>query len=356
MKRFKSFLGVAVITLMVFVTGVNASTVDESKAPDKVFIGWDPNVTVEERENVFYVTLNGDINQDLIIESGEEVVLDLNGYTFNNFTKECEAIKVLQGGKLTIVDNSVEKDGTVTHIAGSTYSPITNLGTLIIESGNYVINDEFYVLRNEGTLTINGGTFESTSKTVSMIGNIQYEDKSVTPNLTINDGEFTAINNVVRNNENSVVTINGGTLTSENTFALDNLAQATVNGGTLTSENNSPVRSFINSETNENATLVVKSDAVLKSNADKANYTLYDNALKSDVTANYKVSVDDNGQIIFVSTELPDPVPETPETPEIPSEEIDNPSTSDNVMTYAVIGIVSLAGIAAASLLIKKFN
>lgn len=350
MKRFKSFLGVLVITLMVFVTGVNAATVDEEKAPDKVFIGWDPNVTVEVKEDIFYVTLKGDINQDLIIESGEEVVLDLNGFTFNNFTKECEAIKVMPGGKLTITDNSEAKSGTVTHIADSTYSPITNLGELIVDGGNYEINDDFYLLRNEGTLTINAGTFKSTSKTTSMIGNIQYEDTSVVPNLTINNGEFTAINNVVRNNENSVVTINGGTLTSESAYALDNLAEATVNAGALTSENNSPVRNIINSETGKNATLKVAAEAVLSSTAEKANYALYDTALKSDVTANYNVNIDENGNITFISTEIPDPVPEKP------SEEIENPSTSDNVMTYVLIGSVSLVGIAATALFIKKFN
>ena len=153
MKRFTCLLGVITLSMLLFVTGVNASTVDESKAPDKVFIGWDPNVDVEVREDIFYVTLTGEINQDLIIENGEEVILDLNGFTFENFTKECEAIKVLKGGKLTIIDSG--DTGTVTHIEGSTYSPITNLGTLIIEDGNYTISDSFYIVRNEGIATIN---------------------------------------------------------------------------------------------------------------------------------------------------------------------------------------------------------
>ncbi len=352
MKRFTCLLGVITLSMLLFVTGVNASTVDESKAPDKVFIGWDPNVDVEVREDIFYVTLTGDINQDLIIENGEEVILDLNGFTFENFTKECEAIKVLKGGKLTIIDSG--DTGTVTHIEGSTYSPITNLGTLIIEDGNYTISDSFYIVRNEGIATINGGTFTSTSTDTSMIGNIQYEDTSVTPVLTIEDGTFTAVSNVLKNNENSVMVVNGGTLTSENAYALDNAAVAEVNGGTLTSENNSPIRNIINPTDGNEASLKV-SNATLNAAADKADYALYDATLQSDVTDKYEVSVDENGNITFVSTEIPDPVPENPDTT-TPEEPIENPSTNDNVVTYIVLGAVSIIGIVAAGILIKRFN
>lgn len=347
MKKLRNILGVMVLSMMVFITGVNAATVDESKAPDKVFIGWDANVDVEVREDVFYVTLTGDIKQDLIIEDGEVVVLDLAGNKFENFTLATEAIKVEKGGELTIIDSV--GTGVVTHQEGSTYGPITNLGTLTIEGGNYEINDSFYVVRNEGTATIKGGTFTSTSTDTSLIGNIRYVDKTVTPVLTIEDGTFTAISNTVKNNPNSEITINGGTFTSENAFALENNGVAVVNGGELTSTNNSAIRTTINSDSE--TSLKVANTAVLSSSADKADYTIYDATLAADVTEDYDVTLDEDGNVVFTEKEEV----ETPTEPETPSEPVvENPSTSDNVLTYMIIGVISLLGIASASLYLKK--
>lgn len=348
MKRLKSILGVMVLSMMLFVTGVNAATVDESKAPGKVFIGWDPNVEVEVREDVFYVTLTGDIKQDLIIEDGEVVVLDLAGNKFENFTLATEAIKVEKGGELTIIDSV--GTGVVTHQEGSTYGPITNLGTLTIEGGNYEINDSFYVVRNEGTATIKGGTFTSTSTDTSLIGNIRYVDESVTPVLTIEDGTFTAVSNTVKNNPNSEITINGGTFTSENAFALDNNGVAVVNGGELTSTNNSAIRTTINSDSE--TSLKVANTAVLSSSTDKADYAIYDATKAADVTEDYDVTLDENGNVVFTEKEEV----ETPTEPEPSEPEIENPSTSDNVLTYMVIGGISIVGIAGASLYLKKRN
>lgn len=352
MKKLKSFLGVMVLAMMLFVTGVSAATVDESKT-DKVFIGWDQYVDVEVREGVFYVTLSGDIKQDLIIEEGEVVVLDLAGNKFENFTLATEAIKVEKGGTLTIIDSV--GTGVVTHQEGSTYSPITNLGTLTIEGGNYTISDSFYIVRNEGTATINGGTFTSTATDTSMIGNIRYVDDTVTPILTIEDGTFTAVSNVIKNNENSEVTINGGTLTSENAFALDNSAVAVVNGGDLTSTNNSAIRNIINNTDGSETSLKVADTVNLTSGSDKANYTIYDATLAVDVTDNYEVTVDEEGNVVFTENVEPEvPTDEVPTDTETPSEEIENPSTNDNILTYAVLGGVSLVVILGASLFLKR--
>ena len=48
--------------------------------------------------------------------------------------------------------------------------------------------------------------------------------------------------------------------------------------------------------------------------------------------------------------------PTEPTTPETPEEEIENPSTNDNVLTYIILGIVSLAGVAGAAIYLKKKN
>ena len=348
----KKLLGLFAVLMLFGVTNVSAIHVDN--------IDYDgSNVTVEQDDEtgVYTLTLTGIADEDLIIRDGEEVILDLNGWMFVNFTKECEAIKIEKGGKLTIVDNSASQGGRVTHVADSTYGPITNLGTLIIEGGTFAVEDSFYVIRNEGTAIINGGTFTSTSTDTSLIGNIRYVDETVTPVLTIEDGTFTAVSNTVKNNPNSEVTINGGTFTSENAFALDNNGVAVVNGGELTSTNNSAIRTTINSESE--TSLKVAEAAVLTSNEDKADYTIYDATLNEDVTDNYNATVDEEGNVVFeeITTE-----PEEPTTPTDPVEEptepsepvIENPSTLDNISVFMILGAISVIGLTVATVALKK--
>ena len=43
-------------------------------------------------------------------------------------------------------------------------------------------------------------------------------------------------------------------------------------------------------------------------------------------------------------------------TPVGPTEDIENPSTGDNALTYVILGGISLVGIAIASLYLKKKN
>ena len=331
---------------------VKAATVDEEKATERgqPYIGYDgSNVKVEKEEDVFKLTLTGNATQDLIVYDGETVILDLNGYKLTNYWYECEAIKVLKGGNLAITDS--QGTGVVTHIDDSTYSVITNLGTLKIEGGNYETSKSFYVVRNEGAMTINGGVFKSTSTDTSLIGNIQYEDKNVTPNLTINDGTFTAISNVIRNNENSVVTIEGGELTSESAYALDNLATAEVNGGTLTSTNKTAIRYIVDSANINSTSLKVSDNATLASSTDQ-NLTIYDSNAGEDVTSDYTVTIGEDGTIILTNNNQEN----TNDENEPAKEETSNPETLDAAKVYFLFGICSIIGIISTVIYFKKHH
>ena len=73
---------------MVGIMSVHAAAyVDESTMPEgNAFMGWYQDTTVQKKDDIYYVTMGADISTDLIIQKGEEVVLDLNGYTLENFT------------------------------------------------------------------------------------------------------------------------------------------------------------------------------------------------------------------------------------------------------------------------------
>lgn len=357
MKRslFWGFLAAAVL----FPFGVKAATlVDEEKAREENqgYIGWN-GATVEKADGGIYnVKLGQDVEGDFQVRAGEEVVLDLNGYDLINFTNSVETIKVFEGGKLTITDTSKGEKGTVTHKDGSTYSVITNLGTLIINDGKFTTSQSFYVVRNEGDLTINGGKFISTSVDTSMIGNIKYENKDVTPKMVINDGSFEADVTVIRNNIDSSLEINGGTLTSHNSYVVSNSATGVINGGRLTSEKSSVFMNIINDElegtsATKDATLKVSATAVISSSTDKNDYVVYDNTTKEDISDNYQFVTDADGNKVIAEKEKTDVPVDAPQDDDLKEE---NPKTSDGIITYIILGMLSLAALIFALTSIKK--
>lgn len=342
MKKINFILMLIVIFMFVAVTDVSAITAQN--LIDNID-NFSEVVDVVNNNGIYEVTLKSDVELDLEIYSGDTVVLDLNGYTLKNYTIYCEAIKVYSGGTLTIKDSGTT--GKVTTKDDSTYSVITNQGTLIIGDGNYETTLDYYVIRNEGDLTVKGGTFTSTSTRTSLIGNIVGDDATVTPTITIEDGTFSALMNVIMNNEDCEVTIDGGSLTSEYFYALDNFAIATVNGGTLTSNQNTAIRTSINNPEEYTASSLVVSNSVTLNSATEYDYTIYDYTLNEDVTSSVNVSRDENGNITVTAQNDSDEEVTNPD-------EIENPSTNDNILKYVVLGIVSLIAIASITIFLKK--
>ena len=375
MKKLKLLTMIAAIFLFCGMVNVNAATVDSEQADARgqFYVGT-PGTNVEvtkEEDGTFNVKLTGNAVQDIIIYEGEDVTLDLNGYTLTNFTPECEAIKVLYGGKLTIMDSSEEGTGTVTQAATSKFSAITNQGTMIIESGNFITTLSQYVVRNENNLTINGGTFTNESSDTSLIGNIVNMDKSVPedvkPTMLINEGSYTANSNTVINNENCVVEIAGGTFTSENAYALDNWSEATVSGGKLTSINNSAIRygdrgqsesvsltitggTIVSYETADDIK-IVDENAVLDV---RGNLSITGGSFTSDVSeylpSDLELVDDGNGNLVVAEKEVQEEETVPTETP------VENPDTSDINLVF-IISLIVLATAGLTYTLIKrKFN
>mgnify|MGYP005760760841 FL=1 len=375
MKKLKLLTMIAAIFLFCGMVNVNAATVDSEQADARgqVYVGT-PGTNVEvtkEEDGTFNVKLTGNAVQDIIIYEGEDVTLDLNGYTLTNFTPECEAIKVLYGGKLTIMDSSEEGTGTVTQAATSKFSAITNQGTMIIESGNFITTLSQYVVRNENNLTINGGTFTNESSDTSLIGNIVNMDKSVPedvkPTMLINEGSYTANSNTVINNENCVVEIAGGTFTSENAYALDNWSEATVSGGKLTSINNSAIRygdrgqsesvsltitggTIVSYETADDIK-IVDENAVLDV---RGNLSITGGSFTSDVSeylpSDLELVDDGNGNLVVAEKEVQEEETVPTETP------VENPDTSDINLVFIISLIVLATAGLTYTLRKRKFN
>ncbi len=199
-------------------------------------------VKMKLNRNAVY-SASDNAGMDIEAKAGQNIELDLNGFSLTNFSTNCSTINVFPGGKLTIVD-SKGNSGKIYQRTGTEDVPtIYNAGTLVIktgeitgttkvnnipvikntESGVLTIEDNvkvtgsnellsnngiayvkaatfdeqgnFYALRNEGNMSITGATVNTTSDNTSAIGNIGSEDAVLTINSVETDGDSLVVMN-----------------------------------------------------------------------------------------------------------------------------------------------------------------
>ncbi len=104
------------------------------------------------------ITLLADVKENVEIKATKELTLDLNGFTLNGGTVEGKAA-LTNYGTITIKDSSEAQTGTIKRGDNGTVGEIS-----------------YYVIRNQGTMTIESGTvsnnsgYRKTNPTGSMIG------------------------------------------------------------------------------------------------------------------------------------------------------------------------------------------
>ena len=146
------------------------------------------------------VTLLADATEDATVAAGKNITLDLGGKTLTN-TNAGKATLTIAKGATAIVKNgsivggtgyyTIDNYGTatladVTATAGNTDSSmIRNDGTLTIESGSYSGGLNVVKSEEDSTLTINGGKFELSYATNGYTGVV-----FAYGNTTITGGEF----------------------------------------------------------------------------------------------------------------------------------------------------------------------
>ena len=146
------------------------------------------------------VTLLADATEDATIAAGKNITLDLGGKTLTN-TNAGKATLTIAGDATATVKNgsvvggtsfyTIQNNGTatledVTATAGNTGSSmIDNWGTLTIESGSYSGGLDVVKSEEDSTLTINGGKFELSYATNGYTGVV-----FAYGNTTITGGEF----------------------------------------------------------------------------------------------------------------------------------------------------------------------
>lgn len=169
------------------------------------------------------VTLLKDVTENVEIAKEKNLTLDLNGKTLSGGTGTAKAA-LSNLGTITIQDTSAAKTGTIKR-----------------DDNGTVGETSYYVIRNQGTMTIESGTvinnsgYRKTNPTGSMVGSslICNGDCDGGSTLTIKGGTFTQNNFIaIKNGALGVLHVTGGTITS-NHSAIQNWFKADITGGEI---------------------------------------------------------------------------------------------------------------------------
>ena len=209
------------------------------------------------------VTLGDNITASITIPAGTTVTLNLNGKTLTNDAGK-DTITVELGGTLIVegdgkVDNTSDgcaaifNNGMVT-LNGGTFdrSAETSTGKTKEERGS----NSWYTICNHGTLTINSGVTITTANKATDKGRYSsliengYQnyagDKSRVayklgtnqeyPSLLINGGEFFGGINTIKNDDNGMATIKGGSSTNYYQASVQNHHKMVIENGSFSGE------------------------------------------------------------------------------------------------------------------------
>ena len=168
------------------------------------------------------VTLLADTRENVTV-SKNAIVLDLNGHTLNGGTENAKPALTVDNKKVTLKDSSEEHTGTIMREDTAANSGV---------SSHYVID-----IQGAGWLTFESGNVKNNSGNVSGKGAslVRVGDDSVDkyPGLNIKGGTFTQDNFIVIKVDSGDLFLNGGTLNSANSYAIEDWHRATIKGGTV---------------------------------------------------------------------------------------------------------------------------
>ena len=167
------------------------------------------------------VKLLADTKENVTI-STSYVTLDLNGYTLNGGTVAGKPALTVTA-RVTVKDSSETQTGTIKREDTAENSGV---------SSHYVID-----IQGAGWLTFESGNVTNNSGNASGKGAslVRVGDDSVAkyPGLNIKGGTFTQDNFIVIKVDRGDLFLNGGTLNSDNSYAIEDWHRATIKGGTV---------------------------------------------------------------------------------------------------------------------------
>ena len=197
--------------------------------------GGQATTCVAETGSKQYVTLQAAIDAakrnatvKLLTDTEENVTinnamtLDLNGHTLNGGTVAGKPALTVTA-RVTVKDSSAEKTGTIMREDTAENSGVSSHYVIDVQGGGWLTFESGTVKNNSGNAAGKGASL------------VRVGDDSVAkyPGLNIKGGTFAQDNFVVIKIYRGDLFLNGGTLNSTNSYAIEDWHRATVKGGTV---------------------------------------------------------------------------------------------------------------------------
>ena len=234
-------------------TGGNESTekVNIAQIGDKYYSSL--KAAVDAVSDSATIKLLSDTTESITIAVGNDITLDLNGYTLTN---DKDAHTITNNGSIKINDSSKNKTGkvenkyftvakdTTTNESYNNYTKavLFNAGgaTAELNGGTFERTEEhtYYTIKNLGTMVINDGvTVKQLNEKSSAVANGCQNNSEYTGSevkLTINGGTFVQGLITIKNDECGVLEINGGSFKNiKGNYTVFNWNKAVINKGTF---------------------------------------------------------------------------------------------------------------------------
>ena len=199
--------------------GMTAQVMDAKGASVKAFATLAEAIAAAAKGST--VTLLADTRENVTIDKA--LTLDLNGFTLNGGTVEAKPALTITARTVTIKDSSEAQTGTIMREDTAENSGV---------SSHYVIDIQgnAWVMFESGKVTNNSGSTAGKGASLVRIGDDRVAKQ---PGLVIKGGTFTQDNFIVIKVGRGYLTLNGGTLNSANSYAIENWFRATIKGGTV---------------------------------------------------------------------------------------------------------------------------
>ena len=175
------------------------------------------------------VTLLANVRENIVIEDGSNVALNLNGCKLSSaddLQSGHGTITVNIGGTLVINDSAGGSVDTTVNGTGA----LVNYGAVTVNGGSFTRSAEgdgntWYTVDNQGTMTFAGGMVSNNSRTSSLVRNLEGV-------LTISGGTFESEHfTALKNDSGGQLDITGGTVRSTFGQCVQNWNEARISGG-----------------------------------------------------------------------------------------------------------------------------
>ena len=150
------------------------------------------------------------------------VTFDLNGHTLNGGTEKGKPALTVTA-RVTVKDSSETQIGTIKREDTAENSGVSSHYVIDIQGGGWLTFESGNVTNNSGNTAGKGASL------------VRVGDDSVAkyPGLNIKGGNFTQNNFIVIKVDSGDLFLNGGTLNSTNSYAIEDWHRATIKGGTV---------------------------------------------------------------------------------------------------------------------------